>query len=147
MDKGLTVLKWVLINWLKITQMSQNLSVQIVCPSPNVWDFAEKRLYCNLFCTTEVEINNPNRAYNWFRLLDSILLLVWNTVGATNKRTDVWSRDFIIWKINSGLRAVVWAGLWNKRVWTLGRLWATFEAIFFAFLGSKFFLRFFLKTL
>ena len=34
----------------------------------------------------------------------------------TDKKTDVWSRDFIIWKINSGLWAVVWAGLWNKRV-------------------------------
>ena len=34
-----------------------------------------------------------------------------------DKRTDVWSRDFIIWKIDSGLWAVVWAGLWNKRVW------------------------------
>ena len=38
-------------------------------------------------------------------------------VVATDKRTDVWSRDFIVWKINSGLWAVVWAGLWNKRVW------------------------------
>ena len=36
---------------------------------------------------------------------------------ATDKRTDVWSQDFILWKINSGLWAVVWAGLWNKRVW------------------------------
>ena len=36
---------------------------------------------------------------------------------STDKRTDVWSRDFIIWKINSGQWAVVWAGLWNKRVW------------------------------
>ena len=35
----------------------------------------------------------------------------------TDKRTDVWSRDFIIWKFNSGLWAVVWAGMWNKRVW------------------------------
>ena len=47
------------------------------------------------------------------------------TIWNTDKRTDVWSRDFIIWKINSGLWAVVWAGLWNKRVW------ATFEACFF----------------
>ena len=31
--------------------------------------------------------------------------------GCTDKRTDVWSRDFMIWKINSGLWAVVWAGL------------------------------------
>ena len=45
MDKGLTVPKWVLINWLKIPQMPQNLSAQIVCPSPKVWDFDKKRLY------------------------------------------------------------------------------------------------------
>ena len=38
-------------------------------------------------------------------------------IRTTDKRTDVWSRDFIIWKINSGLWAVVWAGMWNKRVW------------------------------
>ena len=43
MDKGLTVPKWVLINWPK---MPQNLSSHIVCPSPNVWNFEEKRLYC-----------------------------------------------------------------------------------------------------
>jgi hypothetical protein len=30
---------------------------------------------------------------------------------STDKRTDVWSRDFIIWKINFGLWAVAWAGL------------------------------------
>ena len=42
MDKGLTVPKWV-INCLKIPQMAQNLSAQIVCPSPDVWDFDEKR--------------------------------------------------------------------------------------------------------
>ena len=35
----------------------------------------------------------------------------------TDKRTDVWSRDFMIWKINFGLWAVAWAGLWNERVW------------------------------
>jgi hypothetical protein len=45
MEKGLTVPKWVLINWPKILQMPQNLSAQIVCPSPNVWDFDEKRLH------------------------------------------------------------------------------------------------------
>ena len=39
MDKGLTVLKWVLINWPK------NLSAQIVCPSSKIWDFNEKRLH------------------------------------------------------------------------------------------------------
>ena len=43
MDKGLTVPKWVLINWPKIPQMPQNLSAQIVCPSPKVWDFDEKK--------------------------------------------------------------------------------------------------------
>ena len=43
MDKGLTVPKWVLINWPKILQMPQNLSVQIICPSPKVWDFDKKK--------------------------------------------------------------------------------------------------------
>ena len=45
MDKGITVPKWVLINGPKIPQMLENLSVQIVCPSPIVWDFDEKRLH------------------------------------------------------------------------------------------------------
>ena len=44
MDKGLTVTKWVLINWPKIPQMPKNLCAQIVCPSPKVWDLDEKRL-------------------------------------------------------------------------------------------------------
>ena len=45
MDKGLTVSKWVLINCPKKTKMPQKLSAQIVCPSPKVWDFDEKRLH------------------------------------------------------------------------------------------------------
>ena len=45
MDKGLNVLKWVLIDWLKILQMPQNLSAQFVCPSTKVLDFNEKRLH------------------------------------------------------------------------------------------------------
>ena len=43
MDKGLTIPKWVLINQTKISQMPQNLSAQIVCLSPKVWDFDEKK--------------------------------------------------------------------------------------------------------
>ena len=42
-DKGLTIPKRVLINWTKIPQMPQNVSAQVVCPSPKVWDFDEKR--------------------------------------------------------------------------------------------------------
>ena len=45
MDKGLTVPKWVLINWPKIPQLPQNVYAQIVCPSPKVRDFDEKRLH------------------------------------------------------------------------------------------------------
>ena len=45
MEKGITVPKWVLIVCLKIPQIPQNLSAQIVCPSPKVLDFNEKRLY------------------------------------------------------------------------------------------------------
>ena len=40
-----TVPKWVLMNRLNIPQMPQNLPAQIVCPSPKVWDFDEKRLH------------------------------------------------------------------------------------------------------
>ena len=42
MDKGLTTSKWMLIVWLKIPQMTQNLFAQFVCPSPKVLDFNEK---------------------------------------------------------------------------------------------------------
>ena len=45
MDKELTVPKWVLINQLTISQMPQNLSAQIVCLIPKVWDFYEKRFH------------------------------------------------------------------------------------------------------
>ena len=44
MDKGLTVPKWVLIVWLKIPRIPQNLSAQFVCPSPKVLDFNEKKV-------------------------------------------------------------------------------------------------------
>ena len=53
----------------------------------------------------------------------------------TDERTDVWSRDFLIWRINSGL--LVWAGPWNKRVW------ADYEQllrpVFSLFRGQNFF--------
>jgi hypothetical protein len=39
MDKGLTVQKWVLIDWPKIPQMPKNLSDQFVCPGPKVLNF------------------------------------------------------------------------------------------------------------
>ena len=59
----------------------------------------------------------------------------------TDKRTDVWSQDFIIWKINSGLWAVVWAGQWEKR------FWADYEQVlrpvFSLFRGQKKLLNFF----
>ena len=45
MDKELTVPKLVLIVWPKMPQIPQNLSVQLVCPSPKVLDFNEKRLH------------------------------------------------------------------------------------------------------
>ena len=35
--------KWVLMDRPKITQMGQHLFSQIVCPSPKVWDFDEKK--------------------------------------------------------------------------------------------------------
>ena len=34
----------------------------------------------------------------------------------TDERTDVWSRNFIIWEINFGLLADAWAAPWEKGV-------------------------------
>ena len=45
MDKGLTVPKWVLINWQKTTQMRKTLSAQIFYPSPKVWVFWWKKAH------------------------------------------------------------------------------------------------------
>ena len=37
MDKGLTVPKWVLIVWLKIPQMPQNLSAHLSAQAQKIW--------------------------------------------------------------------------------------------------------------
>ena len=58
--------------------------------------------------------------------------------------TDVWSREFIMWKINFGLWAMVWAGLWNERVWADYE--QLFRPVFSLFFESKFFFNC-LKTL
>ena len=50
----------------------------------------------------------------------------------TDKRTDAWSWDFIIWKNNSGLWAVAWARLWEKRP-----IMSNFWGPFFHFFGIK----------
>ena len=60
-------------------------------------------------------------------------------LSITDKRTNVWSRDFMIWKINSGLWAVASARLWEKRVWA--HYEQLLRPVFFTFLGSKFFLK------
>ena len=38
-------------------------------------------------------------------------IMEWKWIAITDKRIDVWSRDFIIWKINFGMWAVALAGL------------------------------------
>ena len=53
----------------------------------------------------------------------------------TDKRTDVWSRNFLIWKINFGLWAVAWAGLWEKGVWANSE--HHFWVVFSIFHGQK----------
>ena len=72
----------------------------------------------------------------WLSVHHAAFTLNNNThMQSTDKRADVWSRDFMIWKINFGLWAVAWAGLWNKRVW------ADYEQllrpVFFSFSGPK----------
>ena len=54
---------------------------------------------------------------------------------STDKRTDVWSRNFLIWKINFALWAVAWAGLWEKGVWADSE--QLFWVVFSIFHGQK----------
>ena len=53
-----TVPKWVLINWPKIPQMPHNLSAQIVCPSPKIWDFDEKKRPQSVAQSVELSVWN-----------------------------------------------------------------------------------------
>ena len=53
----------------------------------------------------------------------------------TDERTDVWSRNFITWKINFGLWAVAWAGLMEKGVWANSE--QLFWVVFSIFHGQK----------
>merc|ERR1712129_613450 len=58
-------------------------------------------------CTDEVQSTFYFTTYYPFHIM----------VKCTDKRTDVWSRNFLIWEINFGLWAVAWAGPWEKGVW------------------------------
>ena len=58
-----------------------------------------------------------------------------NWSKSTDKRTDVWSQDFIKWKIDYGLWAV-WSGL-DCKIKGSGWLWATFGPVFSLFHGQK----------
>ena len=68
MHKGLTVPKWMLINHSKIPQMTQNLSVKIVCPSPKVWDFDEKRLHWAVHCPCPPWSKKKSSKFTWCAL-------------------------------------------------------------------------------
>ena len=59
------------------------------------------------------------------------MLLKRGNINCTDKRTDVWSRNFIIRKINSGLLAVVWSDYEQLLM-----------PVFFTFSGSKSFFNF-----
>ena len=64
-------------------------------------------------------------------------------LGYTDKRTDVWSRNFMIWKIKFGQWAVAWAGQWEKGDWADSE--QLFWVVFSIFHGQKkFFFNFFL---
>jgi len=61
-------------------------------------------------------------------------MFLWG-VWITDKRTDVWSRNFIIWEINFGLLAVAWAAPWEKGVWADSE--QLFWEVFSIFHGQK----------
>ena len=70
-----------------------------------------------------------------------LICLFFVTVGIctvpllTDKRTDVWSRNFLIWEINFRLWAVAWAGPWEKGVWADSE--QLFWVVFSIFHGQK----------
>jgi hypothetical protein len=63
------------------------------------------------------------------------LKVFWSRIYTTDKRTDAWWDIFMIWKIDFGLLAVGWAGLWNKK---FGPIMSNFWGRFFQlFVGKK----------
>ena len=85
-----------------------------------------------------VNIEGTVRKNDLYNMFNTQYMTIFSHLNSnTDKRTDVWSRDFIIWKINSGLWAVVWAGLWNKRV--LANYEQLLRPVFSLFRGQNFF--------
>ena len=65
------------------------------------------------------------------KVSSSVLL----SIHITDKKTDAWWDIFITWKIDFGLLAVAWAGLWNKM---FGPIMSNFWGRFFQlFVGKK----------
>ena len=58
-------------------------------------------IFLSVFWLKFCEVSR-NSFRNW-----SLFAVIQPKIHNTDKRTDLWSRDFIIWKINSGL----WSGL------------------------------------
>ena len=83
---------------------------------PRSWNY--KRKPCWFTLQTILQRNGPKSYNRWTRIylqhsyfrgnVDKILAF-FDHLLTTDKRTDVWSQNFIIWKINSGLWAAVWA--------------------------------------
>ena len=72
-----------------------------------------RTFYCSkipVFLMPEKKSTSPKKG--WLKFVTMIV-----QVNFTDKRTDVWSRNFLIWEINFGLWAVAWARPWEKGVW------------------------------
>ena len=83
----------------------------------------------------------PEKNNNYNPIWQSEQIFRIGGVKITDMRTDVWSQVFIKWKFNSGLWAVVWDGLWNKRVWAYYD--QLLRPVFLSFYGQKINLKFF----
>ena len=74
-----------------------------------VWVLKSYRLYLNYTQLSGLDDLNKTSGYKTTTYYDSM------KGDPTDKRTDVWSRNFMIWKTNFGLWAVAWARLWGKK--------------------------------
>ncbi len=99
--------------------------------SPNLWHVTSILVCCifgwhSSLCTTwhQCRLNTGD-----------FIDLLFTYIYPTDKRTDAWWDIFMIWKIDFGLLAVGWAGLWNKR---FGPIMSNFWGRFFQlFVGKK----------
>ena len=75
------------------------------CKMPMFWMLS----FCDKYCSKKTQTSKNHQNWKQMSKKPCFLQVFWiflNLGAITDKRTDLWSRDFLIWKINSGLLAI-----------------------------------------